>query len=67
MKVKAKPIEPMCEYCERAHTESGTLICSKKGEVSSDDSCKKFKYDPLKRVPRKPKLNTDFSAKDFEI
>lgn len=66
--MKNKAVEPMCEYCQRVHMQSdGSLVCEKKGEVSGDESCKKFKYDPLKRKPRKPKLNLDFSAEDFQI
>lgn len=66
--MKNKAIEPMCEYCERVHTENdGRLICEKKGEVCGDDNCKKFKYDPLKRIPKSPKLNMDFSPEDFQI
>lgn len=59
-----KKIERSCSYC--AHSgkiDSETYLCSKKGFVPACHKCRKFKYDPLKRVPsrRKP---TDFSQYD---
>ncbi|MGN0468390.1 MAG: hypothetical protein ACI4GY_06680 [Acutalibacteraceae bacterium] len=67
--MKKPEIEPKCEYCQRAFLskETGALYCEKKGVVESDDSCKKFKYDPLKRVPRKIKISCDFDEDDFKI
>ena len=35
----------------------------KKGVVSTEGSCRKFEYDPCKRVPVKPKA-LDFSKYD---
>ena len=43
-----------CEYCECAtiiHDEDNVL-CSRHGIVNRDYACRKFVYDPLKRVPR---------------
>ena len=65
-----KNIEKSCSYCAHAANtiDSTYVICSKKGFVPCDHSCRKFKYDPLKRVPVKAKPkdfsemdNTDFS------
>ena len=27
------------------------MVCRRKGPVSADFSCRRFRYDPLKRVP----------------
>lgn len=27
------------------------MVCRRKGPVSADGSCRRFRYDPLKRVP----------------
>ena len=35
-------------------------MCPKRGVVSAAGSCRRFRYDPLKRVPPKP-LSVDFS------
>ena len=50
-------IEPKCTYCQfstRSKSEDNTMIfCEKKGPMKEDDSCKKFCYSPLKRIPDK--------------
>lgn len=56
-----KDIEPRCAYCKRgAQLDEDQVMCVKKGIVSPTGACRKFKYDPLKRVPPKP-LTVDFS------
>lgn len=66
----SKSIEPRCAYCRRgAQLEGDTILCVKKGLVSPGGSCRKFKYDPFKRVPPKPVL-PDFSKlqdEDFSL
>jgi len=50
-------IKPACKYCEYSKKigdeDSDKMNCSKFGEVKSYDSCKKFEYSPLKRIPKK--------------
>lgn len=59
-----KNIEPRCAYCTyAAPAEEGTVICRKKGIRMETDKCRKFKYDPLKRVPPRP-VNLDFTKYD---
>lgn len=51
--------EKHCKYCEKAKTLSDPdhMLCAKHGVVSSGHSCRRFRYDPLKRAPRvKPTL-----------
>lgn len=65
-----KDIEPRCAYCKRgAVLDEDRVMCMKKGIVSSADSCGRFKYDPLKRVPPKP-VTANFShlkEEDFTL
>lgn len=64
-----KTIDPACIYCSNGQPtqEKGMVLCKRNGPVSLYYSCKRFVYDPLKRVPkRQPKL-PDFSAEDFAI
>ncbi|MBQ8250026.1 MAG: hypothetical protein IJY93_09165 [Clostridia bacterium] len=44
-----------CEFCRYAEVLSGTedMLCKHKGAVDREYSCRRFIYDPLKRVPRK--------------
>lgn len=71
MKIKlfGKKIEPACLYCRfgRINGEGDRVFCSKKGIVDAIGSCRAFDYDPIKRVPKKVKLSSDLSEKDFEI
>ena len=66
----SKEIEPRCAYCQRgAKLSDDKVMCLKKGIVSPAGQCRRFKYDPLKRVPPKP-LVLDFSAlrdEDFSL
>jgi len=61
-----KKIERSCAYClYGAHLEDGVILCSKKGIKTVEDKCRKFKYDPCKRIPVKAKP-LDFSRYDNE-
>jgi hypothetical protein len=66
-----KDIEKSCSYCAYAakSADSSVVLCSKKGTVSVDHSCRKFKYDPLKRVPfkGKPKDFSQYDDVDFSL
>lgn len=61
-----KKIKRSCAYClYGAHLENGEILCSKKGMRTIDESCRKFKYDPCKRIPHKMKA-VDFSKYENE-
>ncbi len=64
-----KKYSPKCANCFYGRTpkDNSDVICEKKGFVSPDDSCRHYKYDPLKRVPQKIVINTGFTPEDFEI
>ena len=65
-----KKIEPSCSYCVyAANLANEQILCSKKGVVSPDGKCVRFRYDPIKRIPVKPKA-LDFSKyndEDFSL
>ena len=61
-----KKIERSCSYCGLgAELEDGKILCAKRGMVSADGKCRKFRYDPTKRIPAKPKA-PDFKRYDAE-
>lgn len=61
-----KKIERSCSYCSFATVlEDGQVLCMKKGIKAQTDSCRKFKYDPCKRIPGKQKA-LDFSRYEKE-
>lgn len=56
-----KRIEKSCAYCEYGtKLNDEQVLCIKKGVVTIDKKCRKFQYDPCKRIPPKP------NALDFE-
>ena len=56
-----KKIEKSCSYCiYSTRLDDEHALCVKKSLVSLNSKCRKFHYDPCKRVPPKPK------APDFE-
>lgn len=68
-KILGENIDPKCAYCKfgMLSSDGSHVLCEKKGILDVDFSCKKYAYDPLKREPRKPSLNLDFSQSDFEL
>ena len=61
-----KKMEKSCSYCRFGTLlEDNLALCTKRGVVSAERKCRKFKYDPLKRVPSKPKA-LDFEKYDSE-
>jgi len=51
-----KKINHSCAYCQRGTAmENDQILCSKRGVVSVFYSCRKFRYDPCKRIPSKMK------------
>ena len=42
-------------------------MCVKKGIVTCSGSCRRFRYDPLKRVPPKPLAATFEHLKDEDF
>ncbi len=56
-----RDIEPHCAYCKHGVTlDDDQVMCIKKGIVSPAGACRRFRYDPLKRVPPKAPV-ADFS------
>ncbi len=65
-----KKIDPRCAYCTRAgRIDDGRMICKKRGIVPAEDKCRRFRYDPLKRVPARPKPHRfgEFRPEDFQL
>ena len=66
----SKQIEPRCAYCKRgARLDDDRVMCLKKGIVSAGGQCRRFRYDPLKRVParRDTRALEKLDEKDFSL
>ena len=61
-----KKIQRSCEYCiHGTKLDQEQVLCVKKGVVSAVGGCRKFAYDPCKRIPPKAKA-LDFKKYDNE-
>jgi hypothetical protein len=67
----SKNMEPRCEYCRHGVTFDGDELigCKHHGVMRADDKCRRFTYDPLKRVPDPPRVfkAQEFDKEDFEL
>lgn len=51
-----KKIQRSCAYCDHGvKIDDELVLCAKKGTVPVTHKCHKFRYDPFKRMPFKPK------------
>ena len=61
-----KHIDPYCSYCKFASgAEPGMVICRKKGIMPESGNCRKFRYNPLRRIPPRP-ASIDFTKYDSQ-
>ncbi len=62
-------IPPACTYCKSGFlTRDGrSVLCEKKGVCSPYDSCRHYRYAPLKRVPKRPNALPKYEKSDFEL
>lgn len=58
-----------CAYCAYGQlTSSGEeVLCPKHGVTGPRDSCRHYRYDPIKRVPKRTKIADGYDPEDFFI
>ena len=66
---KCSKEEAICFNCQYAYnmTYDDEVLCSKNGISKRDSHCHKFKYDPLKRDPKRKDGFANYNHKDIEI
>jgi hypothetical protein len=64
-----KKLPPSCSYCVygKQSVFENEIVCAKNGITFMRDSCRKFKYDPLKRTPEKIKISDNYNSEDFKL
>lgn len=70
MKLFRRNMEKRCAYCTSASVLSEKEVaCPYRGVMDASDHCRRFAYDPLKRVPPRPAaLKTEqYSAENFTL
>lgn len=69
-KLYGNTITPACHLCAngRMSVDGEVVLCLLKGVADPGDRCRKFRYDPLRRVPfRQPTPAGSFTEEDFRI
>lgn len=62
-----RKIEKSCSYCAHAlKIGENVMGCKKKGPVPADGACRRFRYDPLKRVPEAPEAEAPMSDEEAD-
>ena len=65
-----KKIEKSCIYCAYGTKfDDEQVLCIKKGVVPVNGKCRKFAYDPCKRIPPKQKALdfTKYNEEDYSL
>ena len=67
--VDGRDVSPECRNCvfSRPLDEKGFVLCEKTGIRNVTSLCRKYKYDPLSRVPQRTPDIMDFSEDDFSL
>lgn len=61
-------IDPRCAYCANGRPmNNGQVVCPKKGVMDAASHCRKFVYDPLRRVPPKAQTAPPDVLKDEDL
>ena len=61
-----KKMPRLCEYCRfGTKVDSEQILCVKRGVMPIGAKCRKFTYDPCKRIPSRAKA-MDFSKYNSE-
>lgn len=65
-----KDIPSSCSYCRMGtKIDDEQVLCTKRGVVSAYSKCRRFRYEPCKRVPVKAKAPDlkKFTTDDFSL
>ena len=62
-------IEPSCQTCSlgRPAPDEIMILCRRFGPVAPSYRCLRYKYDPLRRIPKKQPKLPEYSPEDFQI
>lgn len=64
-----KKIDRYCTYCQFAgKIDDETMVCQFCGIVPSGHRCRRFRYDPLRRIPGRPAVRKpEHDDADFSL
>jgi len=64
IKYQKYDVDPSCAYCAKGGHDAK---CEQKAVKKGRPACRKFRYDPLKRVPQRPAVLEKFTQEDFTL
>lgn len=62
-----KDIEVRCEYCIHSSDFDGACVCQLGKYRTPEGDCRKFAYDPLKRIPQNLPPLREYDPEDFKL
>lgn len=65
-----KKMPRSCSYCQHGTIlNEDEVLCAKRGVVCTNRTCRKFAYDPCKRIPPKAKASDfqRYEQEDFSL
>ncbi|MBQ8227531.1 MAG: hypothetical protein IJZ88_00810 [Clostridia bacterium] len=67
--IDSKAVPQICAICSFGTQlpDGSGILCKKTGIRLPESTCKKFEYDPLKRVPRRAPEMPKFTQEDFSL
>lgn len=67
--IDEKKYAKQCANCffGRMPKDKNTVLCEKNGVVDPQSKCRHYKYDPLRRVPDKIVINSNYTEDDFKL
>ena len=59
--MKDERLDRACKYCEAAGclSDPDLMLCKHYGVVEASHRCRRFRYDPLKRAPKRALLEPE--------
>ncbi len=68
-KLYGNHITPACETCANARRsfDGKVMLCPRHGAMPLYEHCRKYVYDPLKRVPRRLPQKAEHSEEEFSL
>lgn len=67
--INPKKYEAECVTCSfgRISPDGQNVLCPKKGIKGLSEKCRAYKYDPIKRMPKKAPVLETADPADFEL
>ena len=64
-----KNVIKSCAWCKHGIKSdfSNVIFCKKRGVMGTDDVCRKYSYDPLKRTPKPACVSGNYKPEDFSL